>query len=140
MKQLIYISNITQNLNENELITLLQKARIKNEALNITGLLIYSEGMFLQVLEGPMNNVDALFHRIEQDPRHNNIIILVDKAESKKTFPDWSMGFASVNPKKTNELIGYIQSSDYLIANDLNNSASLLIRIFINNNNLVISY
>jgi hypothetical protein len=140
MKQVIYISNAVNLMDDDELIDLLQKARIKNLELEITGVLLYSLGTFIQVIEGPKNNIDAVFKSIEHDPRHKNIIKLVDKQESKRTFPDWSMGFSPVKPYKTKELLSYLQSTDYFMKAEPENSAMLMIQIFINTNNLVISY
>ena|ERR1700761_465952 len=140
MKQIIYISVSAHPMSEDELVDILQAARKKNASMDITGVLLYSGGTFIQVLEGPGAHVNRVFESIEKDLRHKNIIKLVDKVESKRNFGDWTMGFATANPEKTEELIGYIRSIDHLLDNDLNNSASLMIRIFITTNNLVISY
>jgi len=51
--QLIYVSAATNRFNPAELRELLRLARLKNQQLDVTGMLLYHEGSFLQVLEGP---------------------------------------------------------------------------------------
>ena len=76
MYQLLYISNAVNLMSNDELESLLGNARIKNHQLNITGMLVYLDGSFIQVLEGEKAVVKDSFKNISKDPRHNNIILV----------------------------------------------------------------
>ncbi|KKD60001.1 hypothetical protein RN22_13235 [Grimontia sp. AD028] len=107
MIRLIYASSATVEFTESKLMQLLGKARQKNGELGVSGLLLYAKGNFFQVLEGEEHNVDKLFQKIEQDDRHNRVVVL-DRSEIKKrAFPDWSMGFRNLETFDKSQLRGY---------------------------------
>jgi hypothetical protein len=91
--QVIYASAAAQRLSEGELAEILSVARAKNTELDISGMLTYHEGSFLQVLEGPEDKVEALLCVIEKDPRHNRMQLLLKDTVDQKEFGDWSMAF-----------------------------------------------
>ncbi len=93
----VYVSSATRPLNEVELVQLLQLARQNNEKLDITGMLLYREGNFLQVLEGPASAVDSLISTIKRDPRHHGLILMSRKGIDERQFSDWSMAFRNMS-------------------------------------------
>jgi hypothetical protein len=95
--QVIYVSAATREWTPEELLTLLHGARQRNTALGITGLLGYNTGTFLQLLEGPADRVHTLLRRIEKDPRHGQVTVLLEREVSSRYFPDWSMGFQEID-------------------------------------------
>lgn len=97
MLQLVYVSSATHLFSKTELLELLTKSRIKNSALGITGMLLYKEGNFMQLLEGEANAVHRLYDTIHKDPRHHNSIVLVDEPAKTPFFRDWSMGFRDLS-------------------------------------------
>ena len=62
---LVYCSVATQKMTDKHLKSLLVKTRQNNQRRNITGLLLYLDPYFLQILEGDKNDVESLFHKIE---------------------------------------------------------------------------
>ena len=107
MHYIIYTSTATELMPEEELKALLETARNNNTAHNISGMLLYSNGVFLQVLEGDnKDDLDHLYRHIEQDERHHSIIRLIGGKTDQRQFPDWSMGFHSLNPE-TAETSGF---------------------------------
>lgn len=90
--QLIYKSEKTAPMSEEDVRELLQKARSKNEGLGITGLLLYAQDRFLQVLEGPKAAVLNLYDTIQDDLRHTHVETVLAMPVSRRTFPDWKMG------------------------------------------------
>ncbi|ODA67138.1 Sensors of blue-light using FAD [Methyloligella halotolerans] len=62
-----------------------------NDAAGITGVLLCEYHHFLQVLEGEETALRALMQRIERDPRHRDIVVLVDREIEGRAFPDWSL-------------------------------------------------
>jgi hypothetical protein len=94
--QLIYVSAAKNLFNPAELRELLRLARIKNERLGVTGMLLYHEGSFLQVLEGPLSAVEPLLETINHDQRHEKVMLLLRREIEERNFADWKMGFADV--------------------------------------------
>lgn len=127
-------------MSENELLELLEFARINNKANDVTGVLLYSEGTFMQVLEGEKENIEKLFKIIELDSRHKNIIKLVNGTSQKRNFPDWPMGFASVKAEVFQDIDGFFDPGhkNFLWNEKLVNNNML--STFATSNNLNISY
>ena len=91
--QIIYASASAQKMSSEELAEILRIARENNAAHDISGMLVYHGGSFLQVLEGPEGAVNSLFVKIEKDPRHGEINILFRDTVPEKEFEEWSMGY-----------------------------------------------
>jgi len=98
LRQLIYVSQSRANWGEAELDRLLTRARIRNGARGITGMLLYVEGSFIQSLEGPAAAVAPLIDRIRADKRHWHVRCLVDREVATRDFADWSLGFRRCRP------------------------------------------
>ncbi|UOQ74109.1 BLUF domain-containing protein [Hymenobacter cellulosilyticus] len=94
--QLLYRSQAVGPMAEQHLQQLLEWSRAYNAQHRITGLLLYSEGHFVQVLEGPQEEVRTLYARIQQDVRHQRIVTIGEGPEPVRRFADWSMGFGHV--------------------------------------------
>jgi hypothetical protein len=95
MYRLIYKSVACAPLSETDLKKLLMGSRLRNAEAGLTGMLIYDRGTFLQMLEGDMAPVFKTFARIERDPRHKDICVLLrDPDVAERAFGDWSMGYA----------------------------------------------
>lgn len=92
MRQLLYVSNTSRDFPEENLKDILEAARRNNAAKHVTGMLLYLDGAFLQVLEGPADAVEEIYQAIRADKRHWNPLILLDR-EASRAFADWSMGF-----------------------------------------------
>lgn len=93
MLQLVYASAASEPFSANALRTLLQLSRSRNELYGVTGMLLYHQGSFLQILEGPEEGVKLIFSSIERDPRHARTKVLHSGAIVRREFPEWSMGF-----------------------------------------------
>lgn len=78
---------------ENDLEDILEKSRRNNRAANITGVLLFHDGNFLQVLEGDNKSVLACYERIGKDTRHRSCFILQSEYKSARTFADWDMAY-----------------------------------------------
>ena len=91
--QLGYASAACRSFTTAELDRLLASSRARNEELGVTGLLLYHEGSFLQILEGDETTVDALYRRISADSRHTNPLLLFRRHDEERRFPEWTMGF-----------------------------------------------
>lgn len=91
MRQILYVSKSTVPGDKADLAGILNQSRHNNAMDGITGLL-WSDGRhFLQVFEGPEDSVAATFERIRRDLRHEEMIVLHDRATEKPEFGGWSM-------------------------------------------------
>lgn len=106
--QLIYVSSASWLFSDADLIRLLLEARHNNERLGITGMLVYCDGTFIQVLEGERSVVEQLFQQIEQDPRHHRCVVLLRQDHSGRAFDGWSMGFRASSQTEVDHLTGYV--------------------------------
>ena len=110
----VYVSSATKPMQQDEILDLLRVARLNNEKQEITGMLLYREGNFLQVLEGPSAAVDELIQKIKRDPRHKDVILMSRKRIEERQFADWRMAFRNMSKESMTEA-GY---SPFLEPND----------------------
>ena len=72
---------------------ILARSRENNARDQVTGGLLFCDGCFAQVVEGPMEAVMAAFERIQCDERHGEIVVLQSGPIAERHFADWSMAF-----------------------------------------------
>jgi hypothetical protein len=69
-------------------------------------MLLYSENNFFQVLEGEPAVVDELFQTISQDERHMKMVTIIREPIAKRSFGEWTMGFADLTSSDLQEITG----------------------------------
>jgi len=94
LETFVYISSAVGRLADCDLKNIVGRSQHKNAIADLTGILLYEEGAFLQVLEGETADIDQLIGRLNEDNRHSNMIVLYRNMIAKRAFPDWAMGFA----------------------------------------------
>jgi hypothetical protein len=97
--QLVYSSKATNKMMLSHLIGILRKARINNKLSDVTGLLVFVDGMFLQVLEGEEGRVKGLMKKISADTRHHDIKVIRGSNVERRTFSNWEMAYTSPSTK-----------------------------------------
>lgn len=105
----VYVSSASQPFSKAALLDLLEKARNKNISLGVTGMLLFKDGNFMQVLEGEREIVTNLAKTIESDPRHKDFILLIQGTSENRFFSDWSMGFRDLRDKDISKTPGYTE-------------------------------
>ncbi len=98
--RLMYASRATAAFSEADLALILKTSREHNPAEGITGLLCYSDGIFVQVLEGGREAVNARYKHIVLDKRHRDVVLLGYEEIVERGFPGWNMG--QVNLQRLN--------------------------------------
>ena len=93
MRQLLYVSNTQPDLAPDALDNILTASRSNNAMMGITGLLLYIDGGFLQMLEGDERALRELYGRVAADRRHSSLRLMLDREVTERAFPGWSMGF-----------------------------------------------
>jgi len=125
----IYASVAKQEFGTVELTELLRKSRETNERLGLTGMLLYSDGSFFQVLEGEPAAVDQLCEKIFRDERHRQCTVIIREPIARRSFGDWSMGFSLVSPEQLRSIAGlndFFQSGSCFIQLDSGRAKKLL--------------
>ena len=97
MISLIYVSTAVYLLSSEELLDILRVSRRNNEVGPVTGLLLYKDGNFMQVLEGPEEAVMNIFGKILRDTRHTDIIVISKEPITVREFADWRMAFLNLD-------------------------------------------
>ena len=95
--RLMYVSRAADSVNQNELVAILKKSKANNVNVGVTGVLCFSAGIFLQVLEGGRSAVSALYNKIANDPRHHDVVLLSYEEIGERSFAGWSMGRANLS-------------------------------------------
>ncbi|MDO5979851.1 BLUF domain-containing protein [Flavivirga spongiicola] len=126
LKTICYISDSCQEESLDTLKALYSKAKNNNSKYNITGILIYSNSNFLQVLEGDQTSVDATFKRISLDRRHRNIFKVINIDIQQRIFEDYNFGFTIVNNNNKEldslyEYLEWLRKADNTLANKVVN-------------------
>lgn len=98
--RLLYASRAVGNVTPELITDVLANARRNNPALGVTGVLCFGGDIFLQVLEGGRDQVNALYGKILQDKRHKDVVLLEYCEIAERHFNNWTMG--QVNLSKLN--------------------------------------
>lgn len=109
MRHLVYVSSATRDFSVAELSAMLAAFRENNAHLGITGMLLYKDGHFMQVLEGEAGPLEELFRRIVRDPRHKGVITLLEQEVAGRSFGEWSMAFPDFGSAEVQALPGFSQ-------------------------------
>ena len=97
LSHLLYVSRAAADFTDVELRELSLQCARRNHACAVTGLLIYSAGWFVQLLEGRETTLEALFKRISSDARHTEVQVLLREPVASRLFPRWSMGILNLD-------------------------------------------
>jgi hypothetical protein len=92
LSQLVYVSNRKSNCTQEEIEKILASCKKNNPSLNITGVLLYSDTKFIQLVEGEYKVINELYDKIKTDPRHVQTRLISMAPIQKKAFPSWHMG------------------------------------------------
>lgn len=97
LHRLIYISSASGDFGQAELELILSCSRANNAKHGVTGLLLFHDGCFFQVLEGDKESVQRTFAAISPDNRHTGVIILESRPIVERGFPHWTMGYVGAH-------------------------------------------
>jgi hypothetical protein len=105
--RLLYASRAAAAIDQEELQAILRQSRSANPARGITGVLCFSDGIFLQTLEGGRSAVNALYNSIANDARHRDVELLLYQEISERRFAGWSMGQVNLSRLNPSLLLKY---------------------------------
>ena len=110
-------------MNDKDLLNILTTSRENNKTNNITGMLLYDNGSFIQVLEGEDQEVENTFINIQNDDRHDNVLVMQNRDISSREFAYWSMGFENLTNIDKTKIDGYSQFKSLLYENKFTDSS-----------------
>ena len=105
---LVFTSVATRKISDEDLKGLLVKSRQYNLALNITGMLLYLDPYFMQILEGDESIIDEKFKKISNDEMHHKVSLIYKQPIKERSFSKWTMGFNKIG-------IQYFEGAENLI-------------------------
>ncbi len=106
---LCYFSTANSSLDTIDFENLFEYVVTKNAHQEITGVLVYGQGNFMQIMEGTEEKVNSVFTSIKEDSRHHNIIKVIEKEYDDRIFKKYDYGFKVVkDPRSLQELQNYI--------------------------------
>lgn len=108
MYRIAYVSTASLEFSDDDLRTLLIRARDFNSGLNVTGCLLYRNGRFIQTLEGAEVDVRRVFAKVLTDPRHTDIHVGASQPIEASQFADWTMGYLPLSDTVQGHLDGYV--------------------------------
>ncbi|MDP3777834.1 MAG: blue light sensor protein [Methylotenera sp.] len=111
---LAYTSVAAHHMTHDELLSLLNSARTCNQRQGITGMLLYMDDCFFQVLEGEEQLVDALYEKICLDERNHHVVKLIREHIAERSFTEWTMSYEHVTRQ---EMASFTGLTDYLDQN-----------------------
>lgn len=110
--QIVYTSQATPRFSENTLEVMLEKGRANNNLREVTGILLYSGGYFIQLLEGEELVVKKLLNKISYDERHTEIQVIFEQTTENRLFGNWSMAYASLTDEMVKTYGGTMEAKD----------------------------
>ncbi len=110
--RLLYVSRATESTTQS-LEAILQRARRHNAEHGITGILCYSNNIFMQLLEGSREEVNCLYSEIQRDSHHTNVQLLHYDEITEREYPGWTMGLVDIDQLNTSIILKYSEGPDF---------------------------
>jgi hypothetical protein len=108
---LVYISHAAEDISYTDIRDILSESRKHNGQENITGLLIFRDGFFLQLLEGSESAVKNILGKIMMDDRNHSLRVLIEAGGDQRLFADWQMAFidGDISSNETVDLVDFFE-------------------------------
>jgi len=110
--RLLYASRAVSPLSTSTIESILDTSRTNNRGRGITGILCYSDDLFIQVLEGGRDNVCELYNTIVKDTRHEQVRILHFEEIRERRFGAWNMGQVNISKINPSLLLKYSEKPE----------------------------
>ncbi|GAA2082048.1 BLUF domain-containing protein [Microbacterium hatanonis] len=115
---ILYSSRAAEPFDDDRLRALLAQSRENNARHDLTGMLLYRGGRFVQVLEGPESTVRELVATIGADPRHTNMRVLFEEHLEERQFAEWTMGYEPISEPREEKPAAFRDTFDDLEVGD----------------------
>lgn len=109
--RLLYASRASEAMGTDALSAILRQSKGNNPKIGVTGVLCFSQGIFLQVLEGGRDAISRLYNRIASDPRHGDVVLLSYEEIQERRFAGWAMGEVNLSRLNPALLLKYSETA-----------------------------
>jgi len=131
--QIMYSSEATAPMTVTGLEAILTDARTGNETRNVTGALVYVDGVFFQIIEGDKDVARNLMASIASDSRHHSVKIFYQAQVDVRVFESWRMAFLSATAEQMSKWAGLPSTATVEeLVTDINRSPHRVPRILVN--------
>jgi Sensors of blue-light using FAD len=127
MYHLVYTSHAVKQFADEELLELLRQSRDRNKKLSISGILLYVQGKFMQVLEGKKEFVEEVYSSIQRDSRHIRVTLVLEGNSPKRIFKGWSMGFKRLSNDEFVKTSGFTDIDVFFDEHKMKETSSVLL-------------
>ncbi|MGZ8225994.1 MAG: phosphate-starvation-inducible PsiE family protein [Methylococcaceae bacterium] len=131
MIQTTYISTPTRPISADDLIDILNNSRANNARLGVSGMLLFTGSIFIQLLEGDEKIIEELIETIKKDPRHKDFRVIEKKKISAREYADWTMGFKRVDKNDIRDIPGLNKFFETDLNGDIDSDKLKLINQFL---------
>lgn len=107
----LYASRTAQAMSSTLLASILAQCTKNNPRLGITGVLCYTDAIFIQVLEGGRDEICDLYNAIVRDARHTDVRMLVFEEIKQRKYARWAMGQVDLNRVSQDLLLRYSEKA-----------------------------
>lgn len=94
--QITYRSLARPDIRPGDIDEILRVSKQKNSLRGITGCLVFNQGYFVQILEGPERYVKEVYATIKQDTRHSLVEVLSEGEIPERLFDKWEMAYLNL--------------------------------------------
>ena len=108
----LYASRASVPLHAQALEDILAQSRKNNPKYGITGLLVFANGIFVQVIEGSRYEISRLLAKIVRDERNTDVEILSHEEITERCFGNWTMGQANMTSINSALLLKYSEKAE----------------------------
>ncbi|NUU04518.1 BLUF domain-containing protein [Herbaspirillum robiniae] len=118
--RLIYASRARVAISSEVIDSILASARKNNPGQGITGVLCYSDSIFVQVLEGGRDQVNRIYGNLQRDERHHDLVLLAYESIDERQYSSWTMGKIRLDKINRSLLLKYSvcgELNPYLVSN-----------------------
>ena len=132
LESLVYVSSAVQSVGDAQLLHLLERARLRNTRCEVTGLLLFDAGNFMQYIEGPPSGLSEVYEHIKRDPLHTGLIELCRERPAQRAFGKWAMVARVFEPggRIRNVISDTDQDFDFNSLSNAHGSAGILLKGF----------
>lgn len=131
---IMYVSSATYLFSNAELEALLLEAAAYNRSKDVTGVLLYCDGNFMQCIEGPEESVLDVYSLITGSRRHKGLIEIQRVKIENRSFESWAMGFASPRTPEFSNLslaISAASSKSSALSDSVSSDSIALLKSFV---------
>lgn len=131
--QIMYSSQAAKPMTVAGLEAILADARTGNETRNVTGALVYVDGVFFQLIEGDKDVVRKLMASIASDARHHSVKVFYEAEVEARAFESWRMAYLSATAEQMSQWAGLPGTATVReLVTDINRSPQRVPRILVN--------